>query len=208
MHLCNMVSPGVFFFHFFKILIFRVVRVTKGHKMAQNDKKICLSQPYLRDRTSDDNDFWYTCAKSWYLQQKKGLNLPNSVCFALYHRNWRSYHRDFDNDISRCFLVFLKKCNIVNIKIILLFIGPFQQFFDTYLFFKFINKCQKEIQSCAPLSSQVCDFFFCKNSHIAWSQIAWLKFELSANLNHLPIIGDFCCVLNDCLKSQKQKKYC
>ena len=40
------------FFHFFKILIFWVVRVVKGKKMAQNDKKFCLShsisqEPYI-----------------------------------------------------------------------------------------------------------------------------------------------------------------
>ena len=28
-------------FHFFKILIFQVVRRVKGQKMAQNDKKLC-----------------------------------------------------------------------------------------------------------------------------------------------------------------------
>ena len=32
-----------FFFIFFKILIFQVVRRVKGQKMAQNDKKLCLS---------------------------------------------------------------------------------------------------------------------------------------------------------------------
>ena len=41
-------------FRFFKILIFRVVRRVKGQKMAQNDKKLCLSysvsqEPYLHD---------------------------------------------------------------------------------------------------------------------------------------------------------------
>ena len=42
-----------------------------------------------------------------------------SVCFALYLRNYRSYQKNFDNDIYSCFsLYFLKKCNIVNIKII------------------------------------------------------------------------------------------
>ena len=41
-HICKMIiSSGVFFN--FKILIFRVVRGLKGQKMAQNDKKFCLS---------------------------------------------------------------------------------------------------------------------------------------------------------------------
>ena len=39
------------FFHFFKILIFRVVREVKGQKLVQNFKKFCLSrlslEPYI-----------------------------------------------------------------------------------------------------------------------------------------------------------------
>ena len=34
---------SIYFFHFFKILIFLVVRRVKWQKMAQNDKKFCLS---------------------------------------------------------------------------------------------------------------------------------------------------------------------
>ena len=34
----------------------------------------------------------------------------------------------------------------------------FNSFFNNYLFFKFINKCQKEILRCAPPSSHVSDF--------------------------------------------------
>ena len=74
--------------------------------------------------TSYDCDFWYTCVKWWYLQQifhfvkswllefvggKRGKNdvkLPISVCFALYLRNCRSHHQDFDNDIYRCFSLY------------------------------------------------------------------------------------------------------
>ena len=41
-----------FFFNFFKILIFWIVRGVKGKKMVQNDKKICLlhsisQEPYI-----------------------------------------------------------------------------------------------------------------------------------------------------------------
>ena len=51
---------------------------------------------------------------------KNDLKLPISVCFALYLRNCRSYHQDFDKDIYRCFsFSFLKKSNILNIRIIL-----------------------------------------------------------------------------------------
>ena len=43
------------FFHFLKILIFRVVRRVKGQKTVQNDKK------YLWNHTSYDCHLWYTC---------------------------------------------------------------------------------------------------------------------------------------------------
>ena len=48
-------------------------------------------------------------------------------------------------------------------------------FFNNYLFFKFINKCQKEIMRCAPPSSHVCDFFnnylFFKFINKCWKEI-------------------------------------
>ena len=40
--LCKMMTSLDAFF-FFKVLIFQTVRGVKGQKMAQNDKKICLS---------------------------------------------------------------------------------------------------------------------------------------------------------------------
>ena len=60
------------FFHFFKILVFWIVRGGKGggrwgvkrQKMAQNDKK---NSVWLF--TSYDCGFWYICVKWWYLQQ-------------------------------------------------------------------------------------------------------------------------------------------
>ena len=66
------------FFHFFKILIFQVVSWVKGKKMTQNNKKLCLSHSisqeshiwcltaYLRNHTSYDSDFWYTCVHSMH----------------------------------------------------------------------------------------------------------------------------------------------
>ena len=57
------------FFHFFKILIFEIIR---GFLRAKNGPKwqniLCLT-PYLRNVTSYYCDFWYTSVKSWYLQQ-------------------------------------------------------------------------------------------------------------------------------------------
>ena len=51
-YMCKMmISPGIFF-HFFKILIFWVVKEVKGQKMVQNDNKFCPSisisqEPYI-----------------------------------------------------------------------------------------------------------------------------------------------------------------
>ena len=58
--------PCIFFDFFFKNLIFRIIRcvgVVKGQKVAQNDKKFCCLTLYLRNCTSYDCDFWYTCVK-------------------------------------------------------------------------------------------------------------------------------------------------
>ena len=61
---------------------------------------------------------------------KNNLKLHFSVCFAPYLRSFRPYHQDFNNEIYRCFsLYFFRKYNVVNIKIVLFFIGPLQQFF-------------------------------------------------------------------------------
>ena len=52
-HWCIMViSPGIFFFHFFKILIFWDVRGVKGQKTVQNHKNFSLlyllfQEPYM-----------------------------------------------------------------------------------------------------------------------------------------------------------------
>ena len=88
------------------------------------------------------------------------------------------------------FFIFFKKYNIVDIKIILFFIGPLQVQFAV----KFINECQKEILRCAPPSSHVCDFssttlnfnyflrpifffFSCKNLTFCFTfELKWLKF--------------------------------
>ena len=53
-YMCKMIFLGIFFFfHFFKISIFRVVSGVKGQKVVQNDKKFCLPHiPYLRNNTS------------------------------------------------------------------------------------------------------------------------------------------------------------
>ena len=103
--------------------------------MAQNDKQFCLSHSVSQELyimwlwflvhmckmmispaifvISQNFDF---CS---FLRGIKGQKI--SVCFALYLRSCRSYHQDFDSDIYRCFYLFFKKrCNMVNVKIILL----------------------------------------------------------------------------------------
>ena len=64
-----MTSPNAFFisskFCFSGLLGWREL---KREKMAQNDKKLCLTS-YLRNCTTCDYGFWYTFVKWWYLQQ-------------------------------------------------------------------------------------------------------------------------------------------
>ena len=76
---------------------------------------------------------------------KIDLKLPVAVCFALYYRNFRLYHQDFDNDIYSCFSLFLffQECNIVNIEITLFFIGYLQQFFLIIICFSSSSKNAK-----------------------------------------------------------------
>ena len=55
-HLCEIIIfPGIFF-HFFKILIFWVVRGVKGQKMVQNEKKLCL----LRSISQETYIIWFS----------------------------------------------------------------------------------------------------------------------------------------------------
>ena len=72
------------FFDLFKILVFWVVRVegVKSQKMAQSDKKICITS-YLRNFTSYDCGFWYTCVKWWYLQ-KNFFHFFESLIFLVF----------------------------------------------------------------------------------------------------------------------------
>ena len=57
-----------FFFHFFEILIFWVVRgAGGGSKRAKNCpkiKKYISHVPYFRNSTAYDHDFWYTCVNN------------------------------------------------------------------------------------------------------------------------------------------------
>ena len=64
-----MTSPDAFFIFskfWFSGLLGR--GENKGKKWPKMTKKNCLT-PYLRNCTSYDCGFWYTCVKWWYLQQ-------------------------------------------------------------------------------------------------------------------------------------------
>ena len=94
------------FFHFFKMLIFGIIWDLKRQKMAQNDKKFCVSlcisatvhRMTVMFGTHEwnyiSNNFFHFF-KSWFFRfsgkrAKNDLKLLISVCHALYLRNRRS----------------------------------------------------------------------------------------------------------------------
>ena len=100
-----LISPGFvcfcFFFHFFEILIFRVVRRVKGQKMTQNDKKLSPSkshafisqEPYnisssfmvnMCDRITSPGVFFTFFLNFNFLGQKMVLNEKKKMFVALY----------------------------------------------------------------------------------------------------------------------------
>ena len=110
-HLWKMIiSPGVFFF-FFKILIFWVVRGVKRQKMAQNEKKLCLSCSISQESYTIWFSFmvhlckmiifprvFFFFSKFWFSGLLKGVkgqkivqSVKNSVCCAPYLRDHTLY---------------------------------------------------------------------------------------------------------------------
>ena len=91
------------------------------------------------------------------------------------------------------------KSNIGNIQIICFLLAHFNSFFNNYFFFKFVNKCQKDILRSAPPSSHV--WFFIKldkqfSSHfinfrglILWDVVLWI-------LNLYRIVGVSICYVH------------
>ena len=122
--------------------------------MTKNSVSLTL---YLRNRTWYNCGFWYTCkmmvspafcfifSKFGFfrlLEAWKGKKWPKITNLSLSHSVSVDHIIKIfgtqleNNDISRCFsLLFWKKCNMVNIKILTFFIGPLQQFFNKQLFF-------------------------------------------------------------------------
>ena len=112
--MCKMViSSGVFFS--FKILIFRFVSWLKGQKINQNDKSFCLShfifQNHIKGQKMMEN-----CLFQYVMLCISGT-VDHIIEILL----------TISTGVFRYFLS--QKYNIVNIKIILFFIGPLQQFF-------------------------------------------------------------------------------
>ena len=101
------------FFHFFKILIFCVVRGVKGQKMVQNGKQFCPSrlisqEPYIiwlsfsvhcyKMMISSGVSFifsklWFSgsIGGGWGKRAKDGPGWKNSACHAQYLKNHTSY---------------------------------------------------------------------------------------------------------------------
>ena len=145
----KIISPGIFFILFSKFRssgYLGVWGVVKEQKIAQNDKKFCLShfvsqEPYIiwlwvlvhmcKMIISRANFFIFQTFDFKVFRgikrAKNDMKLPIPVCFTLYLRNCRSYHQEFD-DLQMFFFIFFKKMQDVNIKIILFFIGLLQQF--------------------------------------------------------------------------------
>ena len=134
--------------------------------MAKNVKQFCLSHSILLEPLK-----WYQVIFSFFQNSdffcfyggkraKNDSKPPILVRHVLYLRNCRWYDQVFV--VHRCKTMispdFFKKYNIANIKILTFFIGLLQQFSNKWLFFKYINKCQKEILSCALHSSDLHDF--------------------------------------------------
>ena len=123
----SIISPGIFFI-FFNILIFGIIRGKGSGKREKNGPKwqkilsvslsisgtirhmIVIFGTHVQNDEISRKIFHFS--KFWFLgflgskRAKSDLNLPISVCFALYLQNCRSYHWDFYNDIYRCFSLY------------------------------------------------------------------------------------------------------
>ena len=121
-------------FHFFKILIFLVVRGLKGQKLTQNDKKFCLShsisqEPYLKILI-------FQVFKEGGERAKMALNYQFQSVTLYILRTAELYNSRFL--VHRCkimispevFLYFFKKNTTLQmLKFLPFFIGPLQQFY-------------------------------------------------------------------------------
>ena len=96
-----------FFFNFSKFWFSKMSEGWKGKKGLNWEKNyVCLTQSqelYIKW-------LWFLvrmCKMMISLVVERGKKWPKITNFSLlYLRNCRSYHQDFDNDISRCFSLF------------------------------------------------------------------------------------------------------
>ena len=150
--------------------------LVKGQNITQNDKKLCLSHSISQEWYIIYCDFWYTFIKWWYPQQifsffkililsffrrLKGQNMAKSYQFQyvlLYISGILDHIKILITISAGVFLYFFSKNQHV-LKSLCFYWPTSTVFFNNYLFFKFINKCQKEIQRCVPHFLHICVIF-------------------------------------------------
>ena len=98
-----MASPDLFFI--FSKFWFSEFLGQKGQNMTQNDKKNCLP-PYFRNCTTYDCDFWYTCAKWWYLQHFFIIFSPNDSPLKTIKNVLFHLKSSFRSQDIQCFFIF------------------------------------------------------------------------------------------------------
>ena len=159
LQICNrIISPGVFL-HFFQILIFGVRCGENGLKW---EKIVCASTPYLSKNTSYDCVFCYTSLKC-YLQMI--FSFLNVLVFWFVTdgdggegKKWPEIIKKIKLHISGTVpRMIVVCCTHMQIDISSKFFDYFKS--DFFGFSKYINKCQKEILTCAPPSSHMCVCF-------------------------------------------------
>ena len=93
-HLCKVMTCQDDFLIVLKFWFFWLLGGYKGKKWSKMTKSsVCLT-PYLRNCTSYDCGFWYTCVKWWYRQQFFVIFSKLSFFSIFYLKNCRSCHED------------------------------------------------------------------------------------------------------------------
>ena len=121
--------------------------------------------PYLRNRTSCDHNFWYTCGKWWwfffFFSKFWFLRLLVGYKCKKWSKIWTNSLSCFifqEPDII-WFLFMVHICKmIIPQEVFFIFLKVSFFFLINSCFFKFISKYQPEILRCAPPSSHVHDF--------------------------------------------------
>ena len=93
-HLCKIIIFLVDFFHFLKILIFRIFRGEKGEKIAQDDKRFFLSHSLSQEP--------YIIWLSFMVHMCKMIISPG--VFFIFSKFWFSRQKMAQNDLKFCLL--------------------------------------------------------------------------------------------------------